>query len=571
MPLLIFGLLMGIAMRSSSVSLSDAVNRGNLLQTQVQIEKTIEEMDSLNLTFSVNWDILRTLIRTMQYEEYSGTSLSQVKKLTTNYLIPAVAARPSVHSLYIYLDNPYGRFLSASDYVVELDSYHDTSWFPHYEASKQEGATLNSQLRSIKRYGFEKSPQEVITLYKRFFMRQGVVVLNLHKSFFDKQLHSQVTGENQRLLVIGNEGQILMQSHSDVLLSASDIQGILASSAQTFPTYALKNETYRVTRTTSDTLGWIYLSLTPLSELYAMPNRLLTLMIIGLIAVALICAYFATRYARRSHQSLMGIVSTLERMDQPHSDEPPHTPPTDAYALITENIVRNFAYENALKHQINQQQIETKMLELTALRSQLHPHFLFNTLQSIYWMSHSQAGGPNDVSRMIENMTGILAYSLDSAETLVPISTEIQNTKAYIDLQHMRYKDRFTVQWDFTQEVLSEYIPKLLLQPMLENAITHGIRWETQEPLHVVISISHIQEEIHIRVRDDGCGITPEALDALINRLDNPIDADHIGLANCHKRLRLNFGSEYGLKLSSDGGFQIDLRLPRVQPPEKEV
>lgn len=562
-PLLVLGISLGVMMRGNITSMTDEINRLQLMQTQVQIEQTIEEMDSLNITFSVNWDILRILIRAMLRENYSGTSIADVNKLTTNYLIPAVAARPYVNSLYIYLDNPYGRFLTDTNYLVTLDSFYDTDWMDSYEQLMKDNRSFVSELRAIKRYSFEQEPTEVITLFKRFFMHKGVVILNLSKSYFDAQLAEQVSSPSQRLLVVGEDGEVLMQSHETIPLARSEIAALCQSGDDALLSYNIGGENYHISRIHSDALGWTYLSITPLSALHAPTTRLLWGIFLGVLATAVFCAYFATRYARRSHQSLMAIIGMFESM------EPNITPNfpdgrNDAYTVIMQNIVKNFANEAQLHRLLEQQRAEAKTLELTALRAQLNPHFLINTLQSIYWMSCSLSGGPNDVSRMIENMTGILSYSLEAEDELVPLLEEIKHTMAYITLQHMRYQRRFGVTWTVDEEANACYTLRLLLQPLVENAIVHGINWEDDAVLNIRIHVALKEETVSISVRDDGRGVSPEELEKIRLNIENAGEASHIGLANCHRRLWLTFGPAYGLTLFGGDGFSVEIRFPMV-------
>jgi two-component system sensor histidine kinase YesM len=269
-------------------------------------------------------------------------------------------------------------------------------------------------------------------------------------------------------------------------------------------------------------------------------------------------------YAKQSRDSIMKIFALLEAME--HREPLPAVTPrrNDAYTTLMHNILKNFASQNELRNMLEQKKVEAKMLELTALKAQINPHFLFNTLQSIYWLSFERMGGPNDVSAMIENMTDILQYSMDSADDLVPLALEIKNTQEYISLQHMRYQQRFSVAWEIDEEAKPYYTIKLLLQPLIENAIQHGIKWDSKEQLHISILIKMADGHILIVVKDDGMGIPKEKLNALIQQLEIQGEDSHIELANCHRRLRLTFGPEYGLELISENGLQIAIRLPKV-------
>jgi len=277
---LLFGIVIIVALRSSISAWTDANNRSRLLQTQSQIELIIGEMDSLNLTFSVNADITGILLRSMLRENYNS-SLKDVSKLKTNYLIPTVASRPYVHSLYIYMDNPYGRFLTDTDDLVTLDRFYDTSWYDSYQHQKEINRRFDSDLRELKRYAFEKQSTQVITLYKRFFLHQGVVVLNLHKKYFDQQLQKSAVYPDQQLLVLSADGRVLMQSIADPVPSGEDIAAIAAQPSATIPDYNLDGQHYQLTRVTSDLYGWTYLSMTPLKDLYALPNQVVLIIMVG--------------------------------------------------------------------------------------------------------------------------------------------------------------------------------------------------------------------------------------------------------------------------------------------------
>lgn len=563
LPLLCFGLVLSILLRNSIVSLADKQNRAKLLQTMAQIEQTIEEIDSLNLTFGVNYDIVRTLTRTMQHDSFTARSIAEMQKLITHYLIPTVAARPYIESVYIYQDNPYGRFLTDTNYLVTLDSYYDTSWFDSY-CALDVGYGLHSEVRTLQRYSFEKDRREVITLYKRLYMRNGAIIMNLFKAYFDAQLKAQAETEAQQYIVFNDQMQVVMQSHEDPWLLNADILNDIMHGDETLTPIAPDGEKCQITHVVSPTLGWHYISITPLNTLYALPNRLMTYVLMGSLFTVLLCSFLATRYAKRSHASLMMILHALQASKDGHEMMQYIVPQNDLYSQIMQNIIANYTHQNALQQQIAEHRNQAKVRELTALRSQIHPHFLINTLQSIYWMSYGLTESSNEVSRMIEHMTAILEYSMETKDRLVPLALELSNTRAYIALQHMRYQNRFTVAFHIDESLLHCFTLKLILQPLVENAIMHGIDWESDEALSIAIFIQHTGQTVHVAVEDNGLGITDASLIALQQNLDCGEESDHIGLLNCHRRLQLTFGISCGLVISNEKGFRVDFAFPMI-------
>ena len=158
---------------------------------------------------------------------------------------------------------------------------------------------------------------------------------------------------------------------------------------------------------------------------------------------------------------------------------------------------------------------------------------------------------------------------MDASDDLASLADEIHNTKAYVDIQYMRYKERFTVEWRYDSAVEKYYTVKLLLQPLVENAITHGMRWMEPRQLHIVITIQKKDDFIELTVADDGVGIPEQQLQKIKSRLNSHSDEGHIGLYSCNKRLCLTFGEECGIQIeSSCEGTRIFTRFPCLENEE---
>ena len=166
------------------------------------------------------------------------------------------------------------------------------------------------------------------------------------------------------------------------------------------------------------------------------------------------------RLTRKNYATIMNIVAILEAAEkgQPY----PMMPQTnDEYDYVIQNILRTFIEHSYYKTQLAERKYRTQVLELLALQSQINPHFLFNTLHTINWKAIALSRGPNDVSQMIENLSSILEYSLRAPVQTVTIGEEIANTKCYIDIQKLRYENKFEVYWEYDNELLNYKILKL--------------------------------------------------------------------------------------------------------------
>ncbi|MFH5187394.1 sensor histidine kinase [Paenibacillus sp. TAB 01] len=194
-------------------------------------------------------------------------------------------------------------------------------------------------------------------------------------------------------------------------------------------------------------------------------------------------------------------------------------------------------------------------MEFTALQSQLNPHFLFNTLETINWKAISITHKPSVLNTMVENLADILKYSLDGHHRMVILQMEIKYTKSYIDIQKVRYADQFQLIWEYNEEVHKYHVMKLILQPLIENSLYHGIR-EKGTPGLIKIKIRIIQSHLTLSIIDNGLGMKPEKLSELRANLDKNYEkSKHIGLYNTHKRLKLTYGEQYGVVVRSKFGW----------------
>lgn len=212
--------------------------------------------------------------------------------------------------------------------------------------------------------------------------------------------------------------------------------------------------------------------------------------------------------------------------------------------------------------QLYEMEIAKKSAEIAYLRTQINPHFLYNTLELI---RASAENGDNKVAVSAAVSVGkILRYSVKGGAT-APLIEEIEVTKAYVSIQQARRKIPVTTIYSIPASVQQIPVMKMLLQPMVENAFLHGLD-ARQEDAVLFISAARNDNMLCISVRDNGSGIEPDRLRMLREQLhsDNPDTSNHLGLCNTHTRIRLQYGPPYGIELDStpDDGTRITLTLP---------
>lgn len=260
-----------------------------------------------------------------------------------------------------------------------------------------------------------------------------------------------------------------------------------------------------------------------------------------------------------------------------------YTPFREILALLQEN--GEFSEENAFGSRdeleyiigaINQKryfdedagQEMAKRLELlkkaqsVALQAQINPHFINNTLETISFMAIAQLGRENEVSRMVKALANMLRSTLGSVEALVPVSEEIRHCEQYLSIQNIRYQGKFQTFWDVDPEVQSCHIIRITLQPIVENAIYHGIK-HLSKPGRLDISIRKEGEFLRICVRDNGLGMTEEKVKEVTQQMQEDMfqQSRHIGLANVYQRLKLFYGEDCSITVCSTLGEGTEITL----------
>ena len=219
-----------------------------------------------------------------------------------------------------------------------------------------------------------------------------------------------------------------------------------------------------------------------------------------------------------------------------------------------------------LMEEVRQEEISLRKTELKALQAQINPHFLYNTLDAIAWMC--EAGRNEDAVEMVNALARLFRISISRGHELIPIEKELQHAEAYLQIQKYRYKNQFTYHFTVDESCTQYLCNKITLQPIIENAIVYGLDLMVEDG-HIEITVCPDGGDVLLKVSDDGIGMAPEQVAALLQ--NEPSDRTGIGIKNVNDRLRIYFGPGYGLSIDSvpDVGTTVTIRMPQV-PADRE-
>lgn len=235
------------------------------------------------------------------------------------------------------------------------------------------------------------------------------------------------------------------------------------------------------------------------------------------------------------------------------------------------SVQRSYERIETLMGEIIRQQNERRKSELDALQSQINPHFLYNTLESITWMIEAQKN--EEAVIMISELAKLLRVSLSRGKTIIPVKDELQHSRSYMNIQLMRYKERFQMEFQTDKEIEDYCIVKLVIQPILENAIYYGVgNMDEDDEGKITVRGEKKEDDIYIIIEDNGMGMRKEVLENILK--DNnkvPKHGSGVGVINVHSRIQLMFGEQYGLEIYSepDEGTRVVIHIPAI-PYTKE-
>ena len=219
-----------------------------------------------------------------------------------------------------------------------------------------------------------------------------------------------------------------------------------------------------------------------------------------------------------------------------------------------------------LMDKVRNDEITLRKTELNALQAQINPHFLYNTLDSIAWMC--EMGRTDEAIEMVNALARLFRISISKGHELITVEQELKHAESYLIIQKFRYKNQFTYQFRVEESCLEYFCNKITLQPLIENAIVHGL--DMSEEGEIIIEVFEKDRDIIMSVSDNGIGMTEEQCREILQK--DTHSKSGIGIKNVNDRVRIYFGEEYGVTISSepDVGTKVEIRIPKVLEEDHE-
>ncbi len=532
-------------------------------QVNHDIDSYMSYMGNISYIISNDYDV-RDYLFTENLSEERAEALRE--RILT--LFKTVSdARGDITNIGLLPENRAAILNDGEDSLNPYTNVKELSWYQ--EAIRQEGqAALSS---SHVQNAVQDQYDWVVTLSRSITNKAnpgicGVCFVDLNYNSIRELCERISLGNKGYIYILDREGSIVYHPRQQLIYSGMK-QELLQEVMDSEVSSLLTDDGKLYTISHSEVTGWTVVGVSDVAELMEGTDaaRLIyVIMALVLFFIALLLAYLLSNEITRPIKSLERSMKEVERGNFEHAmpenrEENEIGSLTRSFRLMTGEIQN-------LMRQSEQEQRAKRKYELKVLQSQISPHFLYNTLDSIIWMA--EWGKNKEVVTMTSSLAKLLRRTISNEQELVTIWEEIDCTEAYLTIQKMRYKGKLEYSIVVEPEIEEEKIVKLLLQPLVENAIYHGIKYKTGKGR---IEIRGFRREglIQLEVEDDGSGMDAGTLEHIFEKHVRDTRSNGVGVSNVNERIHLFYGAEYGLRYESEPGKGT--RAILVIPAGKDV
>ena len=384
--------------------------------------------------------------------------------------------------------------------------------------------------------------------------KEGVFFIDLNYSAISGLCDQSTVGTKGYAFILDAKGNIVYHPQQQQLyneLQTENISLIMDTDEDTVLTGTGNDgKLYSISR--SEKTGWTVVDCTNVKELLSKSRQaqsVYVLTAIILVIVALLFSRFMARSITLPIQKLRDSMKKVQEGDFSVSDVVVDSK-NEIGSLTKSFDVMTHRIHELMEQNVHEQE-EKRKSELKALQSQINPHFLYNTLDSIIWMAEGKKN--EEVVLMTASLARLLRQSISNEDEVVPIANEVEYARGYLTIQKMRYKDKLEFQIEVDSSIL--YIPliKLVLQPIIENAIYHGLKYKESKGLLIVKGFMKDGNAV-LQVIDDGVGMDEETLAHIYDKHKVNYHSNGVGVYNVQKRLKLYYGEDYGITYTSELG-----------------
>ncbi len=555
-PFIIMGIAYYRNIEKSAKENMEIENRVVIYEVRDIVDTILSEFDSMCSYVANDSSVQMFMINDWFVDLDEGNSADLFRSLNMAKYVYSY-----VDSVYVYSE--YNAAVIHDDKMISIDNFTDLTWMDEYRLlEERRGITVPRSEAGV--YPL------LISIIKPIYVdnvKKGAVIFNIDSSRLYRSLKNMRYGDEQNIFLINNKGQVILgeeqyfgkyyENIDDISDMTENMNGFIRE---------VNGEKSLISSVSSEKFDFFYINISQNSAYFKRMSSLRLQIIALILLVLLLSVSLAYFVALKNYRPVTEIISVL---DNPESfDVSGDMTKFNELRYIAKSIVEQSKENVEIQRELEDKLQKLKNAQLDVLQTQINPHFLYNTLETINWMAVELTGGNNEVSCAVSNLAKFFRTNVGKGNYIISVREEVERTRYYLNILTMRYGDMFTVEWDISEEIMDYRIIKICLQPIIENAVYHGLKPKGKDGQLKITGYSR-DDAIEFIVADNGVGMSAEKLGILNERLKEAdyMGESHIGLYNINKRIKIIFGEEYGIRVESEMniGTKTVVTLPKAE------
>jgi two-component system sensor histidine kinase YesM len=559
-------LLISFFLLSKSINIISKDLKNSSLNSVLYVEQNIDQViKSVDTTSAVllsdiyfRYAISKNINTTSKYDNYKNSKLIQQTLSSLKY------SNEMISSIYLF-DNTNNRgFSSEISGYIPTQSLNTHGWLEWLDNSndKPDWSLLKNTIitEHKKNMYFLSSKKNIVSkdnIYATFY-------INIALDFLYERLNKMHIPEYANLWILNPNNDVILCTDSE---ETFDFSFLFNNSNENNNTliHTINNTKYFISYDVSTQTGWKYIFTAPKNKAYKNINNLsITIIIVSIFSIFIVLS-FAIHLYKIIYNPIENLTYAMNKNKKGEIFLCPPNNKQNEFSILIDNFNSMVIKVDKLNQKLLQQEISTKNAQIKLLQSQINPHFLYNTLDTINWIA--KINNVTEISRMTISMSKYYRLSLKEGKEIVLVSEAIELAKAYLDIQQIRFQDNLDVYIDIDDNVLNCLILKRLFQPIIENAVNHGIAKKGSNGL-IIISGIDMGKTIKFIIEDNGIGMNQKNLE-MLNSSITDLDFDKSGnfaLKNLNTQIKLFYGDDYGISITSEyqKGTTVTIEIPKI-------
>lgn len=565
-PVIISGFLS--YQKQSEVIYGDYVKYKERINKQIinSIEENILSLETQSAALFVNPSDALTLVTTSN--DKINASYLNLFNSTKSYILSLLDTNPSIRGVSLIAMNGEIKQYVGNNFVgLNLQSVKNEEWFVETIAQKGVPYIVQPHYNSFE-VEDKKNRRMIVSVAKAIvdldsFQVYGVILIDQDIAYLSQILNSAEMEQGEAILIYDKNGDVIYQNQQvDARESAQMLTQINSESG--VQKCRLTGKEMLISSDYSHKLDWRIVSAVPMTIMDSKTSYVKKISITSVIIQAFLIFIISSAISFLITRSLTTLSKSIRELEKGNFDTNVDIKGKDEIAQIG-HAFNEMVYN--LKNLIDQKyklELLRKGSEISALQSQINPHFLFNTLNSMKAVADRE--NSPIVVEMIQSLSDNFRYCMTKGRQMVSFDEELEHVENYLYLQEYRYHGKYKVIYNIPGDMLKAQVPRLILQPIVENAINYGLENRTEQG-EIIIAAQRINKQIYIYISDNGKGISENVLKELNVNISKKAkdftsaDFVHIGISNVNARIKLMFGDEYGVSIYSVENEKTTIKL----------